>query len=105
MLILEPDNPYDSNAIQVWVGPDQIPETQLPELLPILEGYGIDADTFGTTPLWSLGHVNAKPRDNENWCAATLSPSLRSRGLSEIQAKLSFTLSGAPSATLTLDPV
>lgn len=36
----EPDNPYDPNAIQVWLDPAEIPSEALGELQLLAQGYG-----------------------------------------------------------------
>ena len=93
----EPDNPYDSNAIGVWlnwadVGP--VSEDQLRDLASSLAGYGWSVDDIDG-PV-QLGHIAAKTGE-----AASIAP-LMDSGESPT-ATLGFNMNGQPIVRLEWD--
>jgi hypothetical protein len=82
----EPENPYDSNAIGVWIDILSDYDLQLDE--GALAGYGLDIDEV-VNGHWQLGHVAAKTGE-----AASLAP-LLDAGEQPV-ATLSFDMKGAP---------
>ena len=61
LLTPEPENPYDGNAIKVWVKGESVDHVALAELdaQGHLMGMGTDAQEVVATPLIPLGHVAA----------------------------------------------
>ena len=55
----EPTNPYDENAVEVWVFPDEIEEGVLKLNATELLGSGFDVDEIMQGPSLRLGHVGA----------------------------------------------
>lgn len=51
----EPDNPYDSNAVRVYVARDAVAESG--ELSEALAGFGLSVETLGWP--FALGHLGA----------------------------------------------
>jgi hypothetical protein len=56
----EPSNPYDPNAIAVWLRSADIPPELHDRLDAECAGFGLDADTIYATSEWHLGYVPAK---------------------------------------------
>ena len=92
----EPDNPFDSNAVQVIVqgavlqGLPAIIQNRLDDLAGM---YGSDLASILAATEWHLGYV---PRA----LAISLAPALAGN---EIEASLTFSASGAAQATTTID--
>jgi hypothetical protein len=53
----EPSNPYDANAVAVWIDAKTIPEDALEELRYTLPGMGQDIDTLLEQRFWQLGYI------------------------------------------------
>lgn len=58
-LQLEPDNPYDENAIKVSVASSEIPAELDHELDVLVSGMGLSAEEIRNQPEWLLGHIAA----------------------------------------------
>lgn len=60
-LVPEPDNPYDAQAIQVWLTIDQLPTEgeALANLELALPGFGSSLDEVLAEPQWMLGYLAA----------------------------------------------
>jgi hypothetical protein len=58
-LVPEPENPYDPDAIQVYVDPSHIPASERPGLELALPGMGQDLVSILTQDSILLGHVAA----------------------------------------------
>ncbi len=55
-LIPEPDNPYDENAIMIWINGKEIPEHCRAELEFLAAGYGFHASEI-IPNYWHLGYI------------------------------------------------
>lgn len=55
----EPDNPYDENAVKVWLAPGEIPASEYDELREALVGFGTSLDEILATDRVHLGYVAA----------------------------------------------
>jgi hypothetical protein len=53
----EPTNPYDPNAIQVWLTTEGIPPDNHDKLREELQGFGVSMDVFLGESEWFLGFV------------------------------------------------
>lgn len=53
----EPSNPYDANAVAVWLDAKTIPEDSLEELRYTLPGMGQDIDSLLDQRWWQLGYI------------------------------------------------
>lgn len=86
----EPQNPYDSNAIQVFVRVEDLPDSFAPDEAELAGyGYTLDEITGNEFGSWMLGHIAAKTGE-----AAALAP-LLDAGESP-KATLAFNMNGAP---------
>lgn len=56
-LLAEPDNPYDSNAIAVWLDPSDFSEDVKAQLPSALADFGFSLDDIMAKPAWHLGYV------------------------------------------------
>ncbi len=57
VLTSDHENPYDDQAIKVWVSPDEVPEELRGELDLKLPGMGSSWEELRQQPLVNLGHV------------------------------------------------
>src|SRR6266436_929887 len=55
-LIPEPENPYDPNAIMIWINGQMIPKQCHIELESLASGYGFSADQI-VNEYWHLGYI------------------------------------------------
>lgn len=55
----EPENPYDENAVAVYVSPAEFPASQLPILESALPNNGFTLEDVQRQPEWQLGYVAA----------------------------------------------
>ena len=56
----EPENPYDPNAIAVWVSSDSLadlPQANRSTMATLCMGYGYDWETLMGEPAWHFGYV------------------------------------------------
>ena len=53
----EPSNPYDPNAVAVWIDAKSIPDDALEELRFTLPGMGADVESLLEQRFWQLGYV------------------------------------------------
>lgn len=53
----EPTNPYDPNAIQVWITSKGIPTTNHDKLREELQGFGVSLEEFLQESEWMLGFI------------------------------------------------
>jgi hypothetical protein len=58
--IPEPANPYDPNAIAIFVKTEDIPEGLAQAFNDAAAGYGHDWSTLQEQPAWHLGYIPAK---------------------------------------------
>lgn len=93
MLIREPENEYDRNAIGVWVASSQIPEALYDQLELMASGFGWSKEQILETPQWKLGFIAAKTGE-----ANQLAPEL-DKGATP-RATLDFDLQGKPVVNL-----
>lgn len=56
-LVPEPENPFDSNAIAVFVEPKEIPPSEHETLAETAAGMGFDIEDILTAPAWHLGYI------------------------------------------------
>ena len=89
----EPTNPYDSNAVAVWLNAHTLPDEALEELRHTLPGMGSDIDDLMAQRHWHLGYI---PKTD----AATLQAPIAEHGA--CHAALSFDGTGKPLVTFTL---
>ena len=92
----EPDNPYDPNAIGVWLDISDIDYDTAIDV-DALSGYGFTPDEIVATGCWQLGHIAAKTGE-----AAIIAP-LMDAGVMP-QASLGFNMKGAPIVQLDWTP-
>lgn len=94
-LVREPENPYDPNAIQVWVAPAVLPEDQRAEFEMELAGWGKTLEEFLEAPQWMLGFVAKET-------AANIAGLMDREGAS---ASATFSVSGAgkPQAEINIE--
>lgn len=95
LLVAEPENPYDTNAVAVWLYSKDIPEGNVAERLrETLPAYGIDLETLLSQEVWQLGYI-----------AKNFAKELREKEIVPIDNPIvgSFSLSsgGAPRVRLT----
>ena len=89
----EPTNPYDSNAIAIWLDAHTLPDDSLEELRHTLPGMGSDIDDLMAQRHWHIGYI---PKTD----AATLQAPIAEHGV--CNAALSFDGTGKPLVTFTL---
>jgi len=53
----EPSNPYDPNAVAVWIDAKTIPDDALEELRYTLPGMGADVESLLEQRFWQLGYI------------------------------------------------
>lgn len=53
----EPTNPYDSNAVAIWLDAHTLPEESLEELRHTLPGMGSDIDDLMSQRYWHIGYI------------------------------------------------
>lgn len=56
-LVPEPENPYDPNAIAVYLRSSTVSQQALGELSETLPPMGCDVETFIAQPLWHIGYM------------------------------------------------
>ena len=56
-LVPEPENPFDSNAIAVFVEPKEIPPSEHETLAETAQGMGFTVEDILTAPAWHLGYI------------------------------------------------
>jgi hypothetical protein len=56
-LVPEPSNPFDSNAIAVFVEPKEIPPSEHEALTEVAAGMGFEIEDILTAPAWHLGYI------------------------------------------------
>ena len=57
LLVAEPENQHDPNAIAVWLGSDNIPETAYVRLKENLPSSGFSLEGVLAEPVWHLGYI------------------------------------------------
>lgn len=57
LLLAEPDNPADRNAVAVWIKTEDIPSTAYGTLEENLPQFGFDLQGVLNTPSWHLGYI------------------------------------------------
>lgn len=88
MLVREPENPYDPNAIKVMVATTDIDEAWADDLRPMLASRGLDWSDLQAEPEWHLGYI---PRTE----AEVLAVSFDAHG-EPVHATLAFDMTGKP---------
>ena len=53
----EPTNPYDSNAVAIWLDAHTLPDESLEELRHTLPGMGSDIDDLMSQRHWHIGYI------------------------------------------------
>lgn len=104
----EPENPYDSSAVRVMVGPEEISWSQ--ELEEKLEGYGFTREELEAVELIQLGYLAAsggKPLEKARQAVdgAGLvgnAEVLEATAGQVFEAMLGFSMSGAPEVRITV---
>ena len=56
----EPENPYDRNAIKVWIRSSTIPESQYETLDSLAAGHGIELREILAQAEWHVGYIASK---------------------------------------------
>jgi hypothetical protein len=56
-LLAEPDNPYDANAIAVYLKTEDIPQASLEVIELALPDCGLDLPSFVAQEFWHLGYI------------------------------------------------
>jgi len=115
----EPDNPYDSNAVQVHVEPKNIPSSCHDSLRESLPGYGFNLDDVLAMETIMLGYVGKEyaerlapalealerqEQQQETHAHADMSdmiPTTADGGFPWHEAKLSFDMAGKPQITIS----
>jgi len=86
----EPENPYDANAIAVWLASANIPHTADEALAEAAAGYGFTVESIREVAEWHLGYIPAK-------IAVALAPQMAG---AEASGTLVFDLTGKPRVSL-----
>jgi hypothetical protein len=58
-IVPEPHNPYDSNALAIYVDADQIPESERDTLETLALPFGYSVDDIIAAGEWHLGYIKA----------------------------------------------
>ena len=99
----EPDNPYDPEALQVWVRSAHIPESQWEALGDALQGTGFSLEDLLAQDEWHLGYVarsGGKPLEKAGLAAGNAEFSAALAEHPDATASLSTHLDGAPMVQL-----
>lgn len=59
LLLPEPSNPFDPNAVQVILKSSDIPEESFEVQAELLEGFGYDKEGVLSQPSWHIGYIPA----------------------------------------------
>ena len=94
MLVREPENPYDANAVKIMVATTDIDEAWADDLRPLIGARGLDWSDLQAELEWHLGYI---PRTD----AETLVQAFDDRG-EPVPAKLAFDLTGKPAVVFDL---
>jgi hypothetical protein len=86
MLLAEPTNENDPNAIAVWLDAEAIPEAAYEKLSDLLIAYGFDLENVLAQKSWHVGYI---PRD--------LAAALRAEGTVPSDEPVNVTFSVSPS--------
>ena len=104
----EPSNPYDPNAVGVWIDAAGIPQEALEELSSTLPGQGCDVETLLEQGWWHLGYIpKEKAADLQTPIGLAIDAN-NSAAEDEYQiwsgypAHLTFTGDGKPAVTFNL---
>jgi len=106
----EPTNPYDSNAVAVWLDAHTLPDEALEELRHTLPGMGSDIDDLMSQRHWHLGYI---PKTDAATLQAPIDAAIEAHNLETDAsgegflrigqpAALSFDGTGKPLVTFTL---
>jgi len=87
----EPDNPFDENALQVFVKSTDIPPSQHEDLRADAAGMGFDLEAILAQPEWHLGYI----------ARAVAAHWVRFFSEGRTAAKLTFTFEGVPQVTVS----
>lgn len=98
----EPENPYDSTAVAVWMAGKSLPAVVGEELGLLAEGYGFSAESIFAES-WHLGYLAAKPPKGYEGTLAKEIFGLLAEG-KVIGAKLGFLPNGNPAVLVELMP-
>lgn len=109
-LQLEPDNPYDANAIRVLVEAKEVPEDLRDALNAQLCGFGHDLESFDAGSPWHLGYI---AREHAAELAGPLADAIDNAEVTDAElvnggtctwpAQLLFDGSGKPMASIDLE--
>lgn len=105
----EPENPYDENAVAVYVRSSDIPEAQHSGLAGVLPGSGFTLDEVLEQPEWHLGYLAAaggKPllKNPEYSGAIVFLPFVKAANADEGEAKGLLAFDGAGQPVVRFDP-
>lgn len=88
----EPENPYDGNAIAIWLDTSAIPHTHADAIATAVAGYGFSREEIFGASSWHLGYIPAK-------IAVALAPAMAGQ---EATGRLTFNLAGKPEIDLPI---
>ena len=93
-LVPEPENPFDSNAIAVFVEPKEIPPSEHETLAGTAQGMGFEIEDILTAPAWHLGYI---PKALAASIVGDLNDAIfHEEGASSWPGTLAFDIKGAP---------
>jgi hypothetical protein len=99
----EPENPYDPQALQVWVASSLIPESQWEGLIEALQGTGFSLEDLLGQEEWHLGYVarsGGKPLEKAGLAAGNAEFAAALAEHPDAMASLGVHLDGAPMVQL-----
>lgn len=97
----EPDNPYDQQAIQVWVGTEEIPTSQYDRLAEAVDGYGFSLEEILARDEWWLGYIANSPKTGGKKASELCEKATASEmDLEKIEARFGLSADGKPQVQL-----
>jgi hypothetical protein len=97
-LIAEPDNPYDPNAIAVWLKSKDIPISAHSSLENTLPPFGFDLDQICAQENWHVGYI---PKE--------MAAALRANGIvepeNEVEVSFAVAANGSPRVAFVEAPL
>ena len=113
-IVPEPTNPFDANALSVWVEPKELPASQMPDLESNAAGFGFSLEQILSAEGWHLGYIPAV-------ISAGLAPAVTAaceadnphfdgtdpcspQTIGYVSGTLGFDAKGNPTITFTLEP-
>ena len=99
-LVPEPENPFDSNAIAVFVEPKEIPPSEHETLAETAQGMGFEIEDILTAQAWHLGYI---PKALAAAIVGDFNDAIfHEEGASSWPGTLAFDIKGAPQVVFHL---